>query len=765
MAISKIIRQIPFQHFLLLLLIFFFSFPTLIQDCLASVTTIEVWHYWGDRAGLQAWKELVVGFEKSHPNIHVKTLNVPWNNDQKLLTAIAAGIPPDITMVDRPHTSKWAIRGALMPLESFITQSSFDSTQFFPVTWQEVNYLNRIWAIPFNTDDRGLFYNRTMFREAGLDPDKPPRTWKELEQYAAKLTIYDKQGRLIHAGFAPVWGTSLLYQYAWQKGGDVMNPDASRVTFNSKEWVDSLTWIVSFVDKYKLQSLLIFSSGFGVYAQDPFISGKVAMLEHGCWFLQALEKYAPDMDYGVAPIPIPENGKPACLAAGFALAIPQGSKHPKEAWEFIKYSTSPPAQLSIAKIVKCIPANRIAATDDYFMKDPHWSVFVKIMEHGRHHPISPVVDLTFNEIVRATDLAVHHEYTPKQALDNAAHTVQKALDKINTNLQYPLVNWCLVWLIVGIISPISAIVISIRIIKWIRNNRLQRRDALEGFLMVSPWLIGLVFFTVGPILVSIVYSFCHYQILTPARWVAFTNYKELLTDDSLFWKSLWNTVYYTIFSVPLGIASSLGLALLLNAKLKGIRFFRTMFYTPAVVSGVAVAVLWMWLFNPDVGLINSMLTHLKIKGPLWLASKEWAKPALILMSLWGCGGGMIIYLAGLQGIPQQFYEAAEIDGAGRWRRFIYITIPMLTPTIFFTLILGIIGSFQVFTQAYIMTGGGPVDSTLFYVLYLFRQAFEYFNMGYASAMAWFLFVLVFILTIIQLILAKKWVYYEGATQK
>ncbi|HWP41496.1 MAG TPA: sugar ABC transporter permease, partial [Tepidisphaeraceae bacterium] len=274
----------------------------------------------------------------------------------------------------------------------------------------------------------------------------------------------------------------------------------------------------------------------------------------------------------------------------------------------------------------------------------------------------------------------------------------------------------------------------------------------------SPWMIGFAVLVGGPILFSILLSFTRYDVLTPARYVGLDNYRQLL-HDSLLYKSLGNTAYMLI-RIPLMMAVSLAIALLLNRAVRGIGFYRTAFYMPAIVPMVAASLLWVWLLNPTAGVINRMLGWFIDSPPLWLQDPAWSKPSLILMSLWTAGAGMIIWLAGLQSIPQQLYEAASIDGAGAWRRFVHVTLPMLSPYILFNTIVGVIGTMQIFGEAYIMTAGGPVDSTLFYAYYLFKQAFGYFRMGYASALAWILFLVVLGLTLVQLWLGKKWVHYE-----
>jgi multiple sugar transport system permease protein len=300
----------------------------------------------------------------------------------------------------------------------------------------------------------------------------------------------------------------------------------------------------------------------------------------------------------------------------------------------------------------------------------------------------------------------------------------------------------------------------------IRSLRL--REELSGYLFIAPWIIGFLFLMLGPLLFSLYTSFTNYNITSEMEFIGLENYKHMFTMDQLFWTSLWNTLYYVLFSVPVTTAGAILLAVLLNQRVPGMKWYRTLYYLPAVLSGVAVYLLWMQLLSPSTGLVNTALSWFGIKGPAWLFNPEWTKPALILMKLWSVGGGMLLYLASLQGVPKTMYEAAEIDGAGSLQKFFYITIPMITPVIFFDVVTSLIGGFQIFQEAYVMTengDGGPVNSLLFYNLHMWNNAFEMFNMGYASSMAWVLFVIVMILTVLNLKLGKKWVYYDGGDEK
>ena len=298
--------------------------------------------------------------------------------------------------------------------------------------------------------------------------------------------------------------------------------------------------------------------------------------------------------------------------------------------------------------------------------------------------------------------------------------------------------------------------------------KLNLREHLEGYLFISPWILGMVLFALGPILASFGLAFTRWNLFTEPEYVGWANFQKL-AHDPLFYKSVFNTIYYAVFAVPLGLVLALGLAMLVNHRLRGVNFFRTAFFLPNVVAGIAMLLLWKWLFDPNFGLINlfldwtgllAVLEWIGMGRPQWLSSRTGAMPGMIFMSIWGLGGSMMIFLAGLQNIPRELIEAAELDGAGPWKRFRYVTVPLLTPTIFFLTMVGVIASLQLFNQAYVMTQGGPAHATLFYVLYLFQTAFERFEMGYACAMALVLFILTLIVSLIQLAMGKKWVHYQ-----
>jgi len=292
---------------------------------------------------------------------------------------------------------------------------------------------------------------------------------------------------------------------------------------------------------------------------------------------------------------------------------------------------------------------------------------------------------------------------------------------------------------------------------------MKRKEALAFYLCISPWIIGFILFYLGPVIASFYFSLTNWDLLTAPKFIGLQNYVKIFTRDPLYLQSLKVTLIYTFTYVPLDLILGLLIALLLNRPIRGIGIFRTIFYLPSVLTGVAYVVMWMWIFNPQVGLINTLLKTIGIQGPRWLLDPNWALWALVLMSIFQVGRSMVIYLAGLQDVPKELHEAASIDGANTWSRFWKITLPLLTPSILFNLIFGMIMTFQSFTNVYIATNGGPLDSTLFYVLYLYQKAFSLLEMGYASAMAWILFLMVLVLTIIIFKTSGKWVFYRSET--
>ncbi len=299
---------------------------------------------------------------------------------------------------------------------------------------------------------------------------------------------------------------------------------------------------------------------------------------------------------------------------------------------------------------------------------------------------------------------------------------------------------------------------------------MRKKEAIWFYIIVSPWIIGFLIFTVGPILASVYLSLTSWDLFNPPKFIGFNNYVRLFTKDPIFWKAVGNTLFFALISIPLSMVFSVGIAYLLNKPLRGMTFFRTLFYIPATVPIVASSLLFKWMLAPDAGLINRFLALFGIDGPAWLLDPDWVKPALILMSLWSVGAGVVLLLAGMRGIPNEFYEAAAIDGASGSQQFFSITLPMLSPVIFFNLVMGLIDALKTFSQIYIMTStggspGGPNNASLMIVPYLFDNAFRFYKMGYASAIAWLLFALIMVFTVLVFRSSSAWVYYESEVRR
>jgi ABC-type sugar transport system permease subunit/ABC-type glycerol-3-phosphate transport system substrate-binding protein len=734
----------------------------------------------------------------------------------RFLVSVAGGMPPDLVRFDRYAVSEWAARGAFAKLDDFVARDAMGNNSdairpenFYKPCWEEVVYENPvtgdrgIFAIPEDVDDRALFYNKDLLKRGGyVDSNgeaRPPRTWEELEEMAVKLTEYDSRGLIKQLGFAPNFGNAWLYLYSWMNGGQFISADRRTCTMNSPPVVRALEWMTRVYDSiggaeraYAFQGGI--QSGQVAVAPgelDPFVQGRVAMKIDGYWsFPEVLAQFGRDLNYAVAVPPMPASAlaagrQPIGWVSGWCYAIPTTARNKEGAWGLLRFLCSQRAQTIIGESERqrlesigriYVPkqnANRKINEwlfEQYLANNPAIQPKVRdgarllndLLETSPIRPVTPVGQLLFNEQKRATENAIFHKMSAPAALDESTRVVQRQLDRALSPPRGSLVPWNYFLSVYASLIMLAALFIFLwerrRGIEGMRSSHF-RSQWRGGWICASPWIIGFIVFTGGPILFSIIISFCDYDVLNPARFIGLANYRWMFTRDPLFWKSIWNTAFMVI-GIPLGMALSLGMALLLNLQVRGVPLWRTFFYLPSIVPAVASSILWIWIFNSNIGLMNNLLGAFGIHGPNWLQDEHTSKPALIIMGLWAAGGGMIIWLAGLREISTTYYEAAALDGAGVWQRFRHITLPLLSPYIFFNLIMGLIGTLQIFTQAFIVTQGGPVDSTLFYAYHLFNNAFRFLQMGYASALGWFLFLAVFGLTLLQLRLSKRWVHYE-----
>ncbi len=794
--------------------------PLLLLSGLALADGRQTVTVWGMSLGpdSQGLQDVIREFERRNPEYRVRILSMGAGgmNPQKLMTAIVGKVPPDVIFQDRFSISDWASRGAFRPLDDLIERDKGRDPltprpeQYYPAFWQEACYGGKVYGIPASADTRALYWNKKVFREnaaelraAGLDPNRPPRTWSETLAYSKVLTKFNKDGSLRQAGFIPNFGNSWLYLYAFQMNASFLSPDGRTCTLYTPEAEEALQFMV---DGYKLlggyEQAQKFQSTFQSGENDPFIVGKIAMKIDGDWIIPWMALYAPKLDFATAPPPVPDdrfhhrgrfrNEKDTFIswAGGFAYAIPVGAKNVEGGWRFIKFVTSTEGRLIdmqgqnslerkrgrtyMPRVSAQIEAGRLGF-ERFKPSDPRWANTIKLhidlASVSRIRPATFVAQVLWDEHVRAVENAASGRMTPKEALLAGQRVVQQALDEELGKERFPVIDLRLPAAI-GAGGFLLGCALLVAAYRRQRLGRLARHEAWAAYLFVSPWVVGFVVFTLGPMLASLFFSFTQYGVLTEARWVGVKNFVDLFTlDKQNILKSFANVLYLGGIGVPLGLATGLAVALLLNSAVRGMRYYRTMFYMPAIVPGVASVVLWMWILNadPNRGLINFVWARtisewFGTQPPGWLTVEAWAKPSLILMGLWGAGSGMILWLAGLKGIPSTLYEAAAIDGANPRQQFWAVTLPQLSPIVFFNTVMGFIGALQQFEGVYIITGGngtGPGDSLLMPVYHLFNNGFKYFKMGYASALAWVIFAIILVLTGIQFLLARKWVHYEA----
>ncbi|MCG3198969.1 MAG: hypothetical protein GHCLOJNM_03476 [bacterium] len=794
-------------------------------------TVLRVWYSWlpEEMPGKLA---AVAEFERTHPGVQVRITRITglthYNpQDQKLLCSIAGGDPPEVVLQDRFTIGGWAARDAFLPLDDLIERDwkagaphAVTASHYYPACWLEGEYMDKVYAVPADTDCRLMFWNKDLIEAAAGHPDwklfddqgkpRPPLTWEEMKTHNRLLLRRDSRGNLTSVGYLPDQGNCFLYMYGWQMGGEFMDLVRNRCTLNDPRVLAALEYMCGIYADYSKngkdriegkQVAARFAQSFQGGINQPFLEGLNSLWIDVDGFITVIARYKPEFRFGVIPVPYPADKQPITWSGGFALVIPRGVREDKIelAWDFIKWMSSPEAYFLSCRhqrdynrskgriAIPKMSANRIAnerVFDDVIQDDPDIPTnlktelrkFYDMLPNARFRPVTPVGQFLWNKQVDALDQAAFGNAEPKEILDRYSAEVNAELDRL-AEANPPIDPRAPYGVAVAL-----GIALFLAFLAYLKvhgpKGAAGREEMAWGYLFISPWLVGFIVFMAGPILASLFLSFTRYDVLHPPSWVGFRNYTELVgiqvevtswlpwnwkwtANDPLFWKSMANTVFMML-SIPLTLAVGLGIALLLQQEVRGMATYRTLFYLPSIVPFVASSVLWFFMLKPESGLLNVCLEALlPFEGPDWLAGQETAKPAIILMLAWGAGGSMIVWLAGLKGIGRHYYESAEIDGAGFFRKLFSITLPLLTPYLLYNLIMSTIGILQIFTQAMVMTYGGPANATLFYAYYLFNNAFFWFRMGIASAMAWILLVITLILTVIQLRSSRNWVHYEG----
>ncbi len=756
--------------------------------------TLTILH-WGDNAENQIVQTLVDQYMTDNPRVRVVRIHA-GDFSGKLKTMMAAGTPPDLFYLPPDLLPQLAQLDLIEPIDAYIgavtatEQGKAWFADFFPILIDAFRYdaatgrtgAGPLFGLPKDFTTPVMYVNVDLFNAAGVPVPYDGWTWAEFESAVRKITDLRKTpefaGRTIYGGFLGLWPDTLR-QVIWSHGGEFFataqdgTPDFRTVALDQPAAQEALSMIA----RLRLSEGTVYNpTGVAKEGGQEFFTGNIGVIGPlGRWQTPRFAGIT-GFKWDVVPVPVKAHERKYQDNQMFLTAWTMSSKseHKDEAFKLMKFLTGPEGAAMQSRLGLAIPPlQSVAASDDFLAPPglpPHRAdIFIRaietarIQQNPRESEWGRIVGDRINESIQNGE-----ETTLK-----SANTIQSVwlteLDSPLRRKEWGGMPWGFILATAG--SALAGLVAFL----WWRSRRekigpLDRAQARSGWAFIAPWLIGFALLTAGPMLMSMLLSFGKWQAMTPvadADYVGLANYHQLVAYDPTFYQSLWVTGYFVLLAVPITQVAALAVALLMNSNVRGIALFRTVYFVPSVVSGVALAVLWLQIFNNDYGLLNRALAPIAglfgATPPDWFGrdAAAWAIPAFVIMGLWGVGGGMIIYLAGLKGIPTSLYEAATIDGAGPIRKLFVITIPMLSPLIFYNLVMGIIGSFQVFTQAYVMTGAGPGNSTLFYVLNLYRQAFEFHNMGYASAMAWILFVICLLLTIFVFAGSRRLVYYEG----
>jgi multiple sugar transport system permease protein/multiple sugar transport system substrate-binding protein len=744
-------------------------------------TVLTILH-WGDNAEIQIVQKLVEAFEAEHPGIRINRIHAS-DYDTKLNTLFAAGTPPDLFYLRYEDVPKLAGMGLIEPIDKRIAQDVKATGEdwigaFYPVLLDAFKYDGKklgegaLYGVPKDFTPMLMYANLGLFQRAGVQVPYDGWTWDQFDDAMKKITALKDPNGEVYGSVIASW-PAVLRDMVWAHGGDFFNGnDFTDVTLDEPGALAAMERIrrMRFVDKTAYNASSGDAQGLG---EQEFYTGRIGVIGPiGRWRTPRFRDID-TFEWDVVPLPHMAGEEPASVIATTAWAISSTTKHPDESFELMKFLCGPQGQRLTALSGLAVPCTRpVAESDDFLQprqRPANARLFIDLIDHARLGQMPPQPEfarIMEEEVDQAIRLNLQ---TPMQAAKNIESRWLAELKSPLRNKAFPKMPWKAV---TGTAAGVLFVAVT-GLFFWLRREKLGAIDRAQeraGWVFISPWIIGFLVLTFGPMGVSLLLALSRWTSMQPlgqAQFVGLGNFEHMFKYDASFAKSVWVTTYYALLAVPFGQVLALLVAVLMNQKVRGIAVYRTIFFVPSVVSGVALATLWVMMFDNKKGIINQVLTPVlglvNLTPPDWFGTdaETFAIPAYVIMALWGVGAGMVIYLAGLKGISESLYEAAKIDGAGRVRAFFNVTLPQLSPLIFFNLVMGIIGSFQVFTQVYVMTNGGPGNATLVYVLKLYREAFEYHKMGYASAMAWVLFLVLLALTAVVVKTSKSWVHYEG----
>ena len=720
---------------------------------------------------IDAFRKTCEAFVQEHPDIRIKIEADSWTAYwTKIRTNTAGRIAPDVWEIstDKGSQAIWFNKGACLDLTDLAHRDGIDLSSHIPTAGKVVVWKSRIYGLPVGAAVRVFMYDKKLFDKAGLpypDPVKP-MTWDELVALCTKLTVVEN-GQIVQYGLS--WSYSSLPSCIQQAGGrlvdDYDNP--TRFTADTPEVRKGIQFYYDTMFKYKIAPVLSQQKDLGFNQPDyALLSGRVAMMVSGYFALPRLLD-AEGLEFGLAPVAREtQQGQEALINL---FCVDRRTKHPEAAWQLVKFLGSEEGQrILFENRGPDIPTQKAVLNSDVFLNGvpgvENLDVFVRELGDFALSPPAIPTDEFFREFESITQKLYLGMITPSEAAAMIQTQGERVLAEID-GPEYSPAMWYYYPAAIFALLVLFALALFARS-RTLRNRRRtlassSSRDNVTGFFMLLPWSIGFILFMLGPVVAAFVLSFTNWDLVSRPRWVGAWNYFHMFTNDTVFFHSLLSTMIYVVSAVSITIVIALLIALLIQHKTRFRGIFRTVYYLPSLVSGVALCFVLAWIFNAKFGLLNTILSFVAVQGPQWFFSKTWALVAIISINLFYIGGNMLIFIAALQSVPVQYYEAAELDGASAMRKFFHVTLPQITPSVLFCLIIGTIVAFQVFTEPYVMTDGGPDKATNFYILHLYTKAFGDLQMGYASALAVILFIVIFVVTYIQIRLSRRWVYYEA----
>ena len=779
----------------------------------SDVTTLS-FSFWGSYKDLEFYTWVARTFEEQHPGVRIRLQYTPHDYGDKLQLQLISNSAADIILMDDEPYPGFAARGYLEDLQPYIERDGLPVDRFYPTALESFTYRGFIGGMCWSGFPVMLFYNKDLFDEAGLPYPDENFTYDDFRRVARMLTRDTTgDGRLDQFGTMLGFGWLDSQPMFWSFGADFLNEDRTAASLDTPEALAAARFMQDM--KFEDRSTIWFGDMEGMNREVQILTGRIGMSMGGWFATQIFDDIEDGMRLGVTQLPMGPSGRRYTRVSWMGISInrrKQDMENPnlsdearaelearKEiAWSFVKHMLSEEVQAHAARTGAGIPVLPEYAEKHFVQEGSMFDerIALEALRYGRLTPVTTM----YNALRRVIDMhmatmereAPAHRRTPEEALANLT-------EEINTILAAELRDFGddRAPIVARSATPyriaalIAAAVFAFLLVRMVRRTSVsedhpaaclgsykRRVETCYGLLFASPWLLGFCLFLGFPIVFSLVLSFSAWDPYDPVAqrtFIGVDNYTRAF-QDPLVWLSLRKTLSYAVVAVPVTLSCALGLALLLHRPFKGVGVFRTLFYLPNVVGGAATAIMWLYIFNANFGPLNGLLVlindllartpldFIRLPEPQWLQDPNWAMPSLFIMMLWGTGGAaMLIFLAGLQNVPRQLYEAAELDGAGTLRKFWNITLPMLSPTIFFNLIMGMIGAMQIFMQAFLLSDkdGGPQNQLLFYVLYLYRKAFLDYEFGYAAAMAWILFTVIMLFTLVVIRSSALWVYYEG----